>query len=305
MSRNEQSFISQLNKFQTLISLLDKAGMKKKDIAKYLGIYPSAYSSLTNVVIIKALDNKTDINEKQRIKTAFAEVNNVSEKRIRQELPNYIRKLEMLHEETLSTLSARESTYVEELLHATPSKIAEKLIGIYDCFYISSFGYRIKKEPFMIRPSKTNHSYHVLKGNDQSPACFKGFLYMSNTHVFTVQLQEIGTINPDNFIVHFVLPPSYSESLHFLKGLSVSMSNSYFPISRKILLKKVSTDINMEKYHQRPTRWYERDEIKQLSDIGLYLSQTNALIEYIPIPQPAFDERDLKKELEINKILKA
>lgn len=299
----EQEFIEQIKGFRQLITKITESGVRKKVIADYLGIYPSAFSSLTNSIISELLASKNQPITTQKISKAFGKVNNVSEKRIRQEIAQYNKKLEMLMEEVAAKGIPAQETYVNELLNNTPESITKMLIGTFDCYYISSFGYRVKKEPFMIRSVKGGKFPTVLKGNNKSPACFKGFLYISNNHLFTVQLQEIGTVNPDNFIAHFILPPSYSESLNIFRGVSLSMSNSFFPIARKVLLNKRSSDTNLNQYQEIETEWYTDEEAVENSKIGAYLCQANALMEYIPIPQPAFDEDDLQKELEITKLL--
>lgn len=301
-------FVQQIERFMKLANQLQEKGLKKKDIARQLEIFPSVYSALTNNMFPSILTLESDTQgSNQQIERIFSLVNNVSEKRIRRDIEDYIFHLERLLEQEVEGKSQeRCPNYVEEHIASTPKSLIDKLTGTYECFYISSFGYRVKKEPFLIRTTQKGQVFQARKGNVKSPAFYDGFLYITSNQLLTAQLLEVGTINRDNFIIHFILPPSYEKSLHFFKGIGVSMSNSYMPISRKIILKKVNDNTKMEIYNQIETTFYEKGDCgNEHTAIINYLRADNALMEYLPVPYPSFDEQDLERELSVREFVMA
>ena len=152
-----------------------------------------------------------------------------------------------------------------------------------------------------INYSVKHQGYIVQKGNQNSHATYQGMGYVANQHIFTIHLKEIGTLIPDNFIAHFHLPPPYEKSFQILKGISISMSNSYLPISRKMILHRIPKE-EANHYEQETTHFFEDGEEILTKDqpIIQYLRQSTNHLEYIPIPHPNYDIDDLRKERESN-----
>ena len=297
-------FHGQITQFMDLIHQLDIKGIKKKEVAQQLDLYPSVYSALINVVFKKilALDpEQAGIDD--AISQAFQEVNNISEKRIRREIELFIQKLRHFKDDSERAVISESQHYVSKLKEASPVEKLNRLIGIYDCYYISSFGYQVKKEPFFIKLDNAQKQFEVQKGNAKSHAVYKGFLYFSNHQLLTIQLLELGAINQDNFIMHFSIPPFYSWSFHFLKGLGVSMANSFLPIARKILLVKKTTEVNMVAFDKMEIEFFEKEELNDSPEVVKYLYQSNSLIEFAPVPRPTYDEKDLMKEIKIETLV--
>ncbi|MEM1319204.1 MAG: hypothetical protein AAGG75_03050 [Bacteroidota bacterium] len=287
---------------QELVSLhkelLDK-GLKNKEIAKVLGIYPSAYSSLINKVLQPLL--QLDIQQKDAANTIrhlFEQVNNISETRTRKRLPQYIEKLEALRVELNHVPQTDLNHYIKQLILSSPPEIMKHLQGVFDCYYLSSFGYRIKREPFLIQYSNRRQQYIIRKGNERSLAQYQGFGYLSNHQTFTIQMQEMDTLIPDNFIAHFHLPPSYTTTMNMLKGISVSMSNSYLPISRKVILHRLSPATTLKDFHQLETQFFEENEEPDNTILN-YLRASTSFMEYVPIPHPEYDVEDLVTEKKV------
>lgn len=272
-------------------------GHKQKDIAKQLKIYPSAYSAMVNIVFPKITEIRGS-NIDQQVSDVFKLVNNVSERKVRQHIDAYIVLLEDFKSKQTSSASKHLITQrLEYLIQSSPIDILKALEGIYDCFYLSSFGYKVKREPFMIKLNQSKQYLEVRKGNELGAASYSGFLYKTNDHLLTVQLFEDGTLHQDHFLMHLCLPPSYGNSFDFLKGISVSMANSFFPISRKVILKRIGSNINDEDYAAIPTNFFEKEKMND-NIIIEYLYKTGAL-EYNPIARPDYNETDLKKELDV------
>lgn len=284
--------------FLELHHKLTREGFKQKDIAKKLKIYPSAYSAMVNIIFpkIAQLSSKSgSVSIEKRVSASFKLVNNVSERKVRQYIDDYLEILQNFQQQENETPQYFSATQrLQHLIQNSPVDILKELQGIYDCFYVSSFGYKVKREPFMIKLNASKQFLEVKKGNALSPATYSGFLYKTNEHLLTIQLFEDGTIHKDHFLIHLCLPPSYTDSFDFLKGISISMANSFFPISRKIILKRISQTVNYEDYEALETIFFEKEQSAD-HKIVKYLYE-NELIEYVPIPRPNYDESDLQKE---------
>ena len=294
-------FFLQVEQFMDLGNSLHTKGVKKKEIARQLGLFPSAYSALLNIVFQRLVQPSDPIeDERKRIQLAFSGVNNVSEKRIRREMSTYLLKMKELDQEMSSIPLMHDENITQQLVQNSPETILEKLKGMYFCYYISTFGYEVKREPFLIYQDQ-NQQFLVKKGNRLSQSRYRGTIFLSNSHLVSMQLLEEEQVQPDHFFVHISLPPSYSPALNLLKGIALSMANSHSPIGRKFILEKVSTQISGESYQQMETSFYPQHD--QDSPIPAYLYRSVSVMEYLPVPRPAFSTEDLERELQISEIL--
>ncbi len=293
-------FQKKLRIFQEQVSLLQDKGMKKKEIAQYLELHPPVFSSLMNNIINKTANLEGEEEEiSLAIQKAFNGVNNISEYKIKRSIENYIEKLKEI-ETKQHTVNNDPVNRLLEFINNSPNKYLKSLNGIYHCFYISSSGYLVKKEPFMLK-IEDNTKLMAYKGNNNSTYRYTGFGYISNKDILTIQLIEEDSLHPDHFLINFYIPPSPDFSS--LRGISLSMSNNYMPISRKIILQKTELNMSYSKYHSLETTYYppntNQNEYAKIID---YLYKHNSHMECLPIPQQSFDEKDLQKELGIMEV---
>lgn len=295
--KKEQKLIEDAKLLYKLYEQLTALGFKHKDLAKAIGLYPSAFSALFNKIIkpIIILDQES-ANQTDLIQQIFTPVNNVSETKTRRRFPMYIERFQRLKTESSGSVKEKMNDYIAHLVAGTPAEIMNKLEGIYHCYYLSSFGYKIKREPLMIKRSMLSDGYEIRKGNKAGPSRYEGFGYISNSHLFTIQLKELETLIPDNFLAHFHLPPSYSKTMKLLKGIAVSMSNGYLPISRKIILNKVDDHSPVHNFEKEATIFFEKEEATD-NPIVQYLRNAEHLLEYTAVPRPVYDENDLIREV--------
>lgn len=297
------SFIDQANRVLELTRFLKEAGIKNKEIANALEMYPSAFSALINNVLTELVRNgEQGALSEQEIKSVFDRVNNVSELKTRRRIQTYIQKLEALKLRLFDVAERKPLNYIDNLINSSPGEILRLLEGVYHCYYISSFGYRVKREPFLIYYDARQRTYRVRKGNKKSPAWYEGFGYMSNNHLFTIQIAEKNTLSIDNFLAHLHLPPLYAETLEMLKGISISMSNSNLPIARKMLLHRVGNFHSLDDFNQLETIFLKREEGNE-NEIVRYLREQTSFIEYLPIPYPDYAPQDLVKEKKIKALI--
>ncbi|MBX2875123.1 MAG: hypothetical protein KTR30_23570 [Saprospiraceae bacterium] len=297
------SFISQAIRMLELTRFLKEAGIKNKEIAHSLDMYPSAFSALMNNVLNELVkqNQKGQLTEED-IKIIFDQVNNVSELKTRRRIQDYIQQLETLKMQLFDVAERKPLNYIDNLVNNSPGEILRLLEGVYHCYYISSFGYRVKREPFLIYYDARHRTYRVRKGNKKSPACYEGFGYMSNNHLFTIQIAEKNTLSIDNFMAHFHLPPLYAETMEMLKGISISMSNSNLPIARKMLLHRVGNFSSLDDFNQLETVFFKATEGNDI-EIVKYLRSQTSFIEYLPIPYPDYAPQDLVKENKVKELI--
>lgn len=295
-------FVQSISIFVRLSQELQAIGYKKKEIAQALDIYPSVLSTLTNVafkkVMVLAATPTTPVEQEAEIHRIFKSISNVSEKRVRRDIEQYIERLKKLKNTSTAPIYPS-NLYINTLIEQSPKQILNQLVGLYECYYLSTTTYRVKKEPFLIQ-EKQNH-YVVRKGNQKSISQYQGFIYLSHHSIITMQLQELDTIMPDNFVVHFQLSP-HPKNFPMMKGISTSMSNTYAPVSRKVIIKKVREQITEAAYEQIETTFYDKQTVG-LPVIVSYLYNSNTLMEYTPVPRPFFNEYDLEKEILMEQIV--
>ncbi len=297
------SFIDQAIRMVQLTRFLKEAGIKNKEIANALDMYPSAFSALINNVLSEVVQHSQQGSlTEQEIKTVFDQVNNVSELKTRRRIQQYLQKLEALKLQLFDVAERKPLNYIDNLINSSPGEILRLLEGVYHCYYISSFGYRVKREPFLIYYDARQRTYRVRKGNKKSPAWYEGFGYMSNNHLFTIQMVEKNTLSIDNFMAHFHLPPLYAETMEMLKGISISMSNSNLPIARKMLLHRVGNFSSLDSFNQLETLFFKKEEGND-NEIVRYLRAQTSFIEYLPIPYPDYAPQDLVKENKVKELI--
>lgn len=293
-----REFLRQLLQLFELTNDLHRLGYKKKDIALQLQVFPSVYSSLVNGILQRASElNFDDPQLESRIDTLFTNVNNLSQVKIRRQIDHYIQVLQQLRANSPeSPLIAQTATYLDNLRTRPANASLEKLIGHYDCYYLSTFGFRVKCEPLRLFATTGVPSLLVQKGNQLGPSVLEGFAYLSNAQVLTIQIQEKYTNLHDNLLAHFIVPPSYSETLNLLKGVMVSISNAGTPIARKIILKRRTGADSEVPYEELKTVFFDKDQPDNHPVIVQYLYRNAEYLEYPPIAHPLFDETDLLRE---------
>ncbi|MEO1486829.1 MAG: hypothetical protein AAFU57_13865 [Bacteroidota bacterium] len=299
------TFVQRCVELLTLHDLLISKGFKNKTLAKAIELYPSAYSVLINNVLrpISELQRRDEASP-ENIDGIFQKESNISEKRTRQKIGSYIeafKELSIGSEEEWD--KGFESNMVTDFLMKTPTESLKLLEGIYYCYYLSTSGYLVKKEPFLIFLDKKNGFYKVRKGNDLGSAKYQGIAYVSNGELLTVHLKEMDTFTQDHFIIHFHLPLTYSFSINLLQGVSISLANNKMPIARKLLLERVDKKPDRKKYDDLETTFFKGRESPK-SDIVNYLLSVPNVIDYMNIPYPAYDTSDLIKETKVRELNK-
>lgn len=275
---------------------------KSRELAKELEFYPSAYSVFVNK-ILKPIHDINSLNEKESIddKRLFERTPNLSYRKIIQNLANYIAIFKDLANDLENKLEKSEENFINDLIAKTPMESLQVFEGIYDCYYLSSFGYRMKCEPFMIKYDRKKGCFLARKGNRTSMTSYLGIAYISNSQILTVQLQERGTFTPDHFIINLHIPITYSQTIDIVQGIAVSLANNKMPIARRVILERKELPITMEAYSSCKSTFYE-DNNTSNNEIVRHLSNIPNMIDFVNIPYPTYTIKDLNKEEEIRNL---
>lgn len=293
---SHSAFKKSIIRFGTTARRLHANGMKYKEIASTVGIYPSVLSEILNK-LIPQIDQNPSID----IREAFADIRIISFKTLHQKIDLLVTKIESIdieaHHVDQHLLQAMSKQFMESTQPSTMSYIQ----GIYDCYYVSSNGYRVKREPLMIR-CKPNLSYALVsKGNILSDSLYEGEVYCSNSQLLTMQLLEKKGLTVDHFIAHILLPPSFSIPCQMLKGMSISLSNSVTPIARKVVLDRITKRVNIDDYNALETTYFDIND--DHNPIVRYLYDMTSILEYMPVPQSKHSTDDLEKEKLISSMI--
>jgi len=121
MLYQNQKLLSQAQQLIALQAQLIDSGLKNKDTAKLLGLYPSAFSTLFNKILKAVLAIRPDTPDVDAaIAEIFSRATNVSEKKIRQNLGEYIEVLETFRK-TPPASSPKKSNFLEQLSRTFPA----------------------------------------------------------------------------------------------------------------------------------------------------------------------------------------
>jgi hypothetical protein len=303
MTVQTKKFIEHSKEFVSIYEDLLAMDVNNKEISTGLGLHPSAFSSLVNKILYPIIKTYQSADKLIDLSVFFGSVNNISESKTRLKISDYIAQLREMEAHVLSdSLSKESAIFINELIGSTTKKIMDLIVGIYDVYYNSTFNYKVKREPFMIKYDTKRNIYIARKGNGLSQARYNGIAYLSNNQLLTIQLKELDKLIPDQFIIHFQLPPSYPSTFNLMKGLAISMSNAYLPIARKIVLSRLSSKVSMEEYEALETKFFS--DQSHDSPIVRYIQEKNNLMEFYPIPHPTYSEADLEIESQIKSIVK-
>lgn len=303
---NSIKFYLNVDDFLSNYEELRALGLTNKEIANHLKLYPSAFSTLINKVLIPL--SKLELREKNEsnITQAFDSVNNLSKTKVMSSISEYCYSLNEMLKQVLYSRSndpLSNGSLLDNLIKGSDLFQLKRLEGIYDCYYISSYNFLVKREPLAVYYSDDDSSFLVRKGNELSQSSYSGICYLNNPLLVSMHLLENSSTSTDNFIAHFQMPHSAVVNFDLLKGVSISMANSYLPIARKILIRRISNSYNHEDYELLPTVFYEKQDSKSKEAIISYLYNHTSVLEYIPVPQPTYSSIDLTIEHKISTLL--
>lgn len=296
---NVDDFLSNYEELRAL-------GVTNKEIANHLKLYPSAFSTLINKVLIPLSKLELKERSESNITQAFDSINNLSKSKVMSSISEYCYSLNEMLKKVLYSRSndpSSNGSLLDNLIKNSDMFQLKRLEGIYDCYYISSYNFLVKREPLAIYYNDDDNCFLVRKGNELSQSSYSGICYLNNPLLVSIHLIENSSTSTDNFMAHFQMPHSAVVNFDLLKGVSISMANSYLPIARKIIISRISNKYNPEDYELLTTTFYEKQHSNSHDPIVSYLYNHISVLEYIPVPQPTYSSKDLTIEKKISTLL--
>ncbi len=290
----------QARKLLELSNSLQNKGYKKKDLASILEIPAPVLSSLLKNILptIADVDAEKD-NLEERIEYAFSLVNNMSANKTLQQLDKYITKLENSLNNNLTPKKLLDYFSVIKIQSCNSYDFVKQYVeGLYDCYYITTDRFIVKKEPFWIRTNPIEKYVEVFKGNDKSPLHYSGIAIITNNQTMTFQMAEISDIPNEYLMVQLTLP--FTRRSDHLRGVFSAISYAREPIARKIVLRKIADHCKEDEYNQIDTEYFDNFKEIDIPEIHEYLKNEPQKIECLSIPKPQFNVTDLQKEIEFS-----
>ena len=290
----------QLNK---LITKLRERGYKKKDIAAILEVPAPVLSNLINTILptLCSISPETS-NPEEQVQFAFSQVNNMSSTKTLQALKTYVQKLQSAVNNK-GNLSDEKGyfTLLRQQTRDSYQFVKDYYQGTYNLYYISSNYGCVKKEPFQIKANSIEKAIEIRKGNKKSAVQYKGIALANSKHSLNCQLVEDGSNPQENMSIILSLP--FIHETNFLRGIILNLSYGRQPISRKIVLHKISSAQQPEAYQEIETRLFKKETPADIPEIHNYLYDKPSKIECFAIPNPQFNFTDLTSEIDlINKL---
>lgn len=288
--------------FLEICHKLKQAEFKKKDIARVLEIPAPVLSSLLKTVLPSIAAINTNIpgeNIEAQISDAFLMVNNLSRTKIEKRLPGDIAKLTSLLENK-DFKRAEEPGYLSFLRKQSElsfNYISKYFAGTYYFYYLSSDTYQLKGDPFLIKPNFADKIIEVYKGNAQSSVIYFGIALLNNNHTITFQLVE-NHDSPEEYLQIIVTLP-FVRKVDYLRGIFSSLNFARQPIARKMVIHKVSEQIDPDQFNQLPVKRFNSENAIDIPEIERYLITEDAKIECFAVSKPTFNFSDLDNEIKI------
>ncbi len=254
---------------------------------------PSVMSSLYTTVLPAYFDALPNLAPDEALDQALGLVNNLSRRKLLNNLKEMIRRLNELEPDENQRES--ETTFIDRLkeeMGRSTGKLQD-IQGIYTSYSLSSSTDNLKIEPFIICAGENNGS--ILTGRKNA----YGEIHWGN-----------GIINQQNF---YSLFSEHSESLLSLvtiylqlpmlknprqiRGIYMGLDYNHNPVARRILLVKTGDQPDVEQFHQLFSGQKSKEELsEEESAYYEYTCQPGDYIKMCHVPSPQLNPTDLIKE---------
>jgi len=288
----------QANEFLNLVNKLRFKGHKMSEISGILQLHPPVLSSMYKTVFPSIINPKPGLDtEEDVVEAAFNLVNNLSKDKTIRKLPVYLNVLKSIPEERGAMESSKDifSPYKNAIATSYDS-MSKSFTGLFECYTHSAYAPEIKKEPFLIRNNSYKKVIEVRKGNQLTEHSFEGFMFLGGSHLISIHLIDSKENIQETGLIHLTMP--FTRSFTILQGIYLNLSVAKMPVARRIVLRKVGSECNIDEFNKLPTRYYETGiESSEISkEIMNYLSNANDIVQCMQLPYPTFDVKDLSSE---------
>lgn len=271
-----------------------------KEIADRVDMAPSVLSALYSSVLPAYIDFLKTRTPDDALDEALALVNNVSKKRL---LNNVSSMKLLLFEMEPEQQSETDGNPLVKLLGMEMKESIQDVYnysGIYLSYSLSSSTDSLKIEPYMICASENSEYVKVGMINAYKSVHWGGGI-ISNHQNSYLMFNERDL--PQFALVTIYLQLPHYEFPNMLKGLYLCLDYNHNPIARRIVLIKQSDSTDINEFLKMEGKLVPKGELTpELEVYYNYTCQEGDYIKTCTVPSPKLDETDLEREKKMLKI---
>ncbi|WP_148371508.1 hypothetical protein [Bacteroides bouchesdurhonensis] len=292
--------MDELTEIYKRIEYLRNSGVKMKEIADRVDMAPSVLSALYSSVLPAYIDFLKTRTPDDALDEALALVNNVSKKRLLNNVSSM--KLLLLEMEPEQQSETDGNPLVKLFGMEMKESIQDvyNYSGIYLSYSLSSSTDSLKIEPYMICASENSEYVKVGMINAYKSVHWGGGI-ISNHQNSYLMFNERDL--PQFALVTIYLQLPHYEFPNMLKGLYLCLDYNHNPIARRIVLVKQSDSTDINEFLKMEGKLVSKGELTpELEVYYNYTCQEGDYIKTCTVPSPKLDETDLEREKKMLKI---
>ncbi len=262
---------------------------------------PSVLSALYSSVLPAYIDLLKTRTPDEALDEALALVNNVSKKRLLNNVGS-VRLLLQEMEPDVQSEAENGNSFIKLLGKEAKESVQEvyNYSGMYLSYSLSSSTDSLKIEPYMICASENNEYVKVGMINAYKSVHW-GSGIISNHQNSYLMFNERDL--PQFALVTIYLQLPHYEFPNMLKGLYLCLDYNHNPIARRIVLVKQSDSTDVNQFLEMEGCLVPRAELTpELEVYYNYTCQEGDYIKTCTVPSPKLDETDLEREKKMLKI---
>lgn len=287
--------MDELTEIYKRIEFLRNNGVKMKEIADRVDMAPSVLSALYSSVLPTYIDLLKSRTQEDALDEALALVNNVSKKR----LLNNVGSMRLL----LSEMEPEQVSNVENgnpIVRLLGKQMKESVqdvdnySGTYLSYSLSSSTDSLKIEPYLICASENSEYVKVGMINAYKSVHWGGGIISNHQNSYLMfNEREL----PQFTLVTIYLQLPHYEFPNMLKGLYLCLDYNHNPIARRIVLVKQSDSTDVNEFLGMQGRLVAKSELTpELEVFYNYTCQEGDFIKTCTVPSPRLDVTDLERE---------
>lgn len=298
LQRNQISqlkIMDELTEIYKRIEYLRNNGVKMKEIADRIDMAPSVLSALYSSVLPAYIDLLRTRTPDEALDDSLALVNNVSKKRLLNNVASMKLLLQEMEPEQQSEVESGNS-FIKLLGKEMKESVRDvfNYSGIYLSYSLSSSTDSLKIEPYMICTSE-NSEYVKVGVINAYKSVHWGSGIISNHQNSYLMFNERDL--PQFALVTIYLQLPHYEFPNMLKGLYLCLDYNHNPIARRIVMVKQSNSTDMNEFLKMEGRLVPKAELTpELEAYYNYTCQEGDYIKTCTVPSPKLDETDLERE---------
>lgn len=293
--------MDELTEIYKRIEYLRNNGVKMKEIADRIDMAPSVLSALYSSVLPAYIDLVKTRTTDEALDEALGLVNNVSKKRLFNNLASMKLLLqEMEPEQQCETKSS--NSFIRLLGKESKESVQEvyNYSGIYLSYSLSSSTDSLKIEPYIICASENNEYVKVGMINAYKSVHWGNGII--NNHQNSYLMFNERDLPQFAMVTIYLQLPHY-EFPNMLKGLYLCLDYNHSPIARRIVMVKQSDSTDINDFLKMEGRLVPKGELTpELEAYYNYTCQEGDYIKTCTVPSPKLDETDLEREKRMLKI---